>query len=87
MIRTDNPVADMERYEEETARRFILPQCEVCGDLIQDEHCYMDDDGSPFCICIACMRREVGRMAQPVQDMLEMAIDKYWERTPVEEVE
>lgn len=53
MFRTDDPVADYERYssrqEEELARR---PICSICDEPIQDDYCY---EVNGEYICPACM--------------------------------
>lgn len=38
---TDNPVADAERYYNDKEKELEkLPECDECGDPIQDECCY-----------------------------------------------
>lgn len=42
--------SEYNRQQEEALKR--LPQCDICGEHIQDEHCYKLDDEI---ICEACM--------------------------------
>lgn len=47
--RSDNPVADFERYDaEQESRRRELPICSDCGEHIQDEH-YFEFDCYFYC--------------------------------------
>lgn len=53
MFRTDNPVADFERYSAEQERQMDrLPECCECGHKIQDEYCFEVSDEY---ICERCM--------------------------------
>lgn len=53
MYKTDDPIADYDRWDAEQARwRERLPECEMCGERIEDDYAY-DIDGS--IICPDCM--------------------------------
>ena len=52
---SDDPVKDAEQYEYEKGLRiYELPECEECGDRIEDDY-YYDLDGSA--ICPECMSK------------------------------
>ncbi len=41
MLRTDNPLADFDRYDRTQAEWLrSRPVCAYCGEPIQDEYCY-----------------------------------------------
>lgn len=51
---TDDPAADYDRYcAEQEAARELLPECEECGEKIEDDFCYQIND---TIICETCMR-------------------------------
>ena len=50
MYRTDNPLRDFDRYDEERQRRLDrMPVCCHCGYPIQDEECYELEEGKYTC--------------------------------------
>lgn len=52
-FRTDDPIADFDRYDaEQQAKLDKLPECSECGHPIQDEHFYLINDE---CICVDCL--------------------------------
>ncbi len=56
MYRTDDPVADYERYDaDREAELAKLPKCDCCGEPIVEEHFY-NIDGT--FICEECMRNQ-----------------------------
>lgn len=55
MMRTDYPIADFERYEQEKQEWLDkLPRCSECDEPIQDSQCYEINDEY---ICDDCMHR------------------------------
>ena len=53
LFRTDDPVADAERYaSEQEAALELLPVCTICNEHIQDDFCYEINDEI---ICEKCM--------------------------------
>lgn len=53
LFRTDDPVADAERYaSEQEAALELLPVCTICNEHIQDYFCYEINDEI---ICEHCM--------------------------------
>lgn len=56
MIWSDDPVKDAERYEYEREQRRIyeLPECEECGERIDDDT-YYDFDG--LILCYDCVQK------------------------------
>ena len=49
MFRTDDPVADFDRWDEEQQRQLEkLPKCAYCGEPIQDD-IYFEINGEPVC--------------------------------------
>lgn len=41
MYRTDDPIADYERYEaDQEAKLDKLPKCDICGEPIQEDYLY-----------------------------------------------
>lgn len=53
VLRTEDPVADFLRHDEEQNRWLeSLPECEDCGEPIQDEEAYYINGGW---ICLDCM--------------------------------
>lgn len=55
LFRTDDPVADADRYFAEQEREVQkLPKCYECENPIQTEHCYEVNDEL---ICPDCMER------------------------------
>lgn len=49
MYRTDDPIADFNRYEAEQQRKLDkLPKCDICGEPIQDDYFY-NIYGDIFC--------------------------------------
>lgn len=41
MYRTDDPIADYDRYDAECEKWLnTLPQCDICGERIQDDYYY-----------------------------------------------
>lgn len=58
--RTDNPLADFDRWEEEKERAIAkLPRCDYCNEPIQDDYCY-DLDGEV--ICEDCLNRHFRKL-------------------------
>lgn len=62
VLRTEDPVADFDRWDTEQNRRLeSLPECADCGEPIQDDHCY---EYNGEYICPRCNedlhRKEVG---------------------------
>lgn len=56
MFRTDDPVADFGRYDDEQQRQLEkLPKCAYCNEPIQDDKCYLINDEL---ICPECLERE-----------------------------
>ena len=54
-MRTDDPVADFLRWDEEQNRQLErLPVCADCGEPVQDEHLYLINDEI---ICQECLVR------------------------------
>lgn len=52
--RTDDPIADFNRYEEERqAKLEKLPKCDECGEYIQDDCLYEFND---TLICEECLK-------------------------------
>ena len=50
---TANPIADFEAWDREQNKRLAeLPECEECGEPIQDEEAYYINGGW---ICESCM--------------------------------
>ena len=65
MFRTDDPLRDFDRYDAEmAAREAMLPQCEVCGEHINDD-IYFEIDGE--ILCEKCMH---DRYARSTEDWL-----------------
>ena len=53
MNRTDNPIADFDRWDAEQQRALEkLPECCECGEPIQDDFCYEIND---MIICEECL--------------------------------
>lgn len=53
MYRTDNPLADFDRWDMEQARKEArLPKCSECGERIHTEKCFCFDG---VLICPKCM--------------------------------
>ena len=53
MYRTDDPIADSIRYENELDQiQALLPTCSECGEKIQDDYLYEINDEL---ICEGCM--------------------------------
>lgn len=51
--RTDNPIADFERYDAEKEKaKEKLPRCSECGTKVQDEYFYEINDEV---ICSGCL--------------------------------
>jgi formylmethanofuran dehydrogenase subunit E len=41
MFLSDDPALDFERHDREQEKwRLSRPQCDICGEHIQDDHCY-----------------------------------------------
>ncbi len=56
MYRTDDPIADFNRHEEEVEEAMeLLPDCSVCGEKIQEDYCYEINDEL---ICESCLNEE-----------------------------
>jgi formylmethanofuran dehydrogenase subunit E len=54
MYRTDNPIADFNRWDAEQERALSkLPECSECGEKITDEECYEFNDEL---ICPECLK-------------------------------
>lgn len=54
MYRTDDPIADFDRYDQEQAEyEATLPHCELCGEAIYES--YYEIDGK--IICDECIER------------------------------
>ena len=50
MFRTDDPIADFERYDAEQQKKLDrLPKCCHCGEPIQDDFCFDLGDGEIYC--------------------------------------
>lgn len=59
MYRTDNPIADFERWDADQQERLEkLPVCTVCGKRIQDDYCYEINDEI---FCTDCLDDEFRR--------------------------
>lgn len=57
---TDNPLRDFERWDAEREKLLNrLPQCEDCGEPIQDERAYYIDGGWICCDCMDSYLRDV----------------------------
>ena len=55
-FRTGDPLDDSERRDREQAEYLeSLPQCEICGEPIQDEHLYLINDEF---VCQECLDRD-----------------------------
>lgn len=53
MFRTDDPLADFNRWDTEQQKRLDrLPRCRYCGEPIQGEHVYVFDGK---CTCEDCL--------------------------------
>ena len=54
MTRTDDPAMDAEFYELEKQRmsREEIPECEVCGQRIEDDYYYQFDN---WIVCQECL--------------------------------
>lgn len=53
MYRTDDPVADFNRWDAEQARKLArYPTCTECGEVILSDRCWEFDDGL---ICEFCL--------------------------------
>lgn len=49
MFYSDDPVRDFERHDREQQKRLEqLPECDKCGDPIQDDHFY-EIEGKTIC--------------------------------------
>lgn len=56
VYRSDDPVADFERYDAEQQRRLSeLPVCSECGEPVQDDFYYEINDEI---ICQECLDRD-----------------------------
>ena len=63
MYRSDNPIADAERYlAKEEANLENLPECECCGEPITDEFAFLVDDRWYCECCIDDMKKVVPNM-------------------------
>lgn len=66
MYRTDDPIADFMRHDEEETRRLNrLPRCAYCHEPIQDEYLFDIDDEL---ICEECLMREHKRPTEIYED-------------------
>jgi formylmethanofuran dehydrogenase subunit E len=55
MFYSDDPVKDFERYDQEQAQRLAkLPECDYCGQPIQDEHYYLINGDNVCPECLDC---------------------------------
>ena len=55
-FKTDDPLADFDRWDAEQAREFErLPICENCGERVTDDHFYMINDEV---ICPGCLESD-----------------------------
>lgn len=53
VYRTDDPLADFDRFEEDRARQLEeRPVCSQCDEPIQEDSCFEINDEA---ICIGCM--------------------------------
>ena len=65
MYRTDDPIADFDRFEAEQARELErLPICSECGERIQDDFCYVINDEI---ICTDCLD---ATYCKPTEDLM-----------------
>ena len=61
MSYTDDPVRDAEQYEYEKEKRrqeriYDLPECDECGDRIDDDYYYECDDRT---MCPSCVSKHM----------------------------
>lgn len=55
MFRTDDPIADFDRYDaEQEKRRDELPECDYCGERITDDYYYVINGDV---ICEDCLKK------------------------------
>lgn len=60
MYRTDDPIADFNRYDAELESvRMLLPVCSECDEHIMDDFCYEIND---MIICEECMNSNYRKM-------------------------
>lgn len=62
MIRTDDPIRDFDRWDEEQSRWLeSRPECADCGEPIQEDHCF-EYNGEYICPRCneECHRKEIG---------------------------
>lgn len=65
MYRTDDPVADFDRYDREQAKeKAKLPHCDCCGCVIYDH--YWNINGEIY--CEDCLNDEFRRDADDYED-------------------
>ena len=50
MFYSDDPVRDFENHDRQQAKQLSgLPVCVDCGESIQDDYCYKQNDGTYVC--------------------------------------
>lgn len=94
MISADN-WADYDAKKEEAERRWLRtrPSCNLCGEPITDDYCYvLTDDpthGERMLSCVhkSCVRRYVRRRKNVFLDMVEELLDNYYDHTPSDLIE
>ena len=64
------------------------PICVECYDHIAADKCYVFDPAYPreSCMCEACYLRQLSRLNEWLQDLLDDAASDYWQTTPEEEI-
>lgn len=85
----------LEPYQEAEAIAYEVdkweasrPYCVECEEHITDERCYVFDPAYPreSCMCEACYQRNLSRLTEWLQDILDEAASNYWQTTPEEEI-
>lgn len=64
------------------------PYCIECEEHITADKCYVFDPIYPRegCMCEACYQRNLSRLNEWLQDLLDDAASDYWQTTPEEEI-
>lgn len=64
------------------------PICIECDDHIAADKCYVFDPIYPreSCMCEECYSRQLSRLNEWLQDILDDAASEYWQTTPEEEI-
>lgn len=64
------------------------PLCIVCEEPITADKCYVFDPVYPreSCMCEACYQRQLSGLNEWLQDVLDEAAGKWWQKTPEEEI-